>query len=102
MNEEKIIVIARIKVKDDAVEEAKQLVLAVAENSRAEAGNINYDIHQAVDDPTVFMWHETWANKTAIEGHFQEPFFKEFYAKAEKLIAEPPQITQTKMITEKV
>ncbi len=91
-----------MKVKEDAVEAAKAAALKIVADSRAEAGNINYDIHQAIDDPTVFVWHETWANKAAIDEHFETDFFKEFFANVEKFAAEPPQITLTKMITEKV
>ncbi len=92
---------ARDKVKENMIEEAKQAALAIVADSRAEEGNINYDIHQALDDPAVFVWHETWANKAAIDEHFETQFFKDFYAQVEKFAAEPPQITLTKMITEK-
>ncbi len=102
MNNEKIVLMARLKVKENAVEEAKNAALAIVADSRMEEGNINYDIHQAIDDPTVFVWHETWANKAAIDEHFATDFFKAFFAEVEKLAAEPPQITLTKMITEKV
>lgn len=99
MSDEKIVLVARLKVKDDAIEEAKQAALAIVADSRAEEGNINYDIHQAVDDPTVFVWHETWKNKAAIDEHFETEFFKGFFAKVETFAAEPPQITLTKMIS---
>ncbi len=92
---------ARLKVKDDAIEETKKAALSIVADSRAETGNINYDIHQAIDDPTVFVWHETWADKAAIDEHFETQLFKNFFAKVEKFAAEPPQITLTKMITEK-
>lgn len=101
MSDETIVLVARLKVKDGAVEEAKQAALDIVADSRAEAGCVNYDIHQAIDDPTVFVWHETWKNKTAIDEHFETDFFKNFFAKVEKFAAEPPQITLTKMITEK-
>ena len=101
MNNEKIILVARLKVKDDAVEEAKKAALAIVSDSRAEKGNINYDIHQAINDPTVFVWHETWASKAAIDEHFATTFFKDFSVKVEKIAVEPPQITLTKMISEK-
>ena len=101
MNDEKIILVARLKVKEDSIEEAKKAALAIVSDSRAEKGNINYDIHQAIDDPTVFVWHETWADKAAIDEHFETPFFKDFFAKVEMIAAEPAQITLTKMITEK-
>ena len=101
MNDEKIVLVARLKVKEDSIEEAKKAALEIVADSRAEAGNINYDVHQAIDDRTVFVWHETWANKAAIDEHFETQFFKDFFAKVEKFAAEPPQMTLTKMITEK-
>ena len=101
MTDEKIVLIARLKVREDAVEQARQAALEIVADSRAEAGCVNYDVHQAIDDPTVFIWHETWADKAAIDEHFETDFFKKFSAKVEKLAVEPPQITLTKMFTEK-
>ena len=101
MNDQEIVLIARLKVRDDAVEEAKRLALKIVADSRVEEGCLNYDVHQAVDDPTVFVWHETWKNRAALDEHFEFPYFKEFFAAAGALAAEEPQITITKMISEK-
>lgn len=101
MSDEKIVLVARLQVREDAVEEAKQAALDIVADSRAEDGCINYDVHQAIDDPTVFIWHETWKNKAAIDEHFETDFFKKFAAAVERLAVEPPQIILTKMITEK-
>ena len=101
MSDEKIVLVARLKVREDAVEEAKKLALGITDDSRNEEGCVNYDVHQAIDDPTVFIWHETWKNKSALDNHFELDYFKEFFDKAGALAAEPPQITVTKMITEK-
>jgi quinol monooxygenase YgiN len=101
MSDEKIVLMARLKVKDDAVDEAKRLALGLVADSRGEEGCINYDIHQAIDDQTVFVWHETWKNKAALDEHFEKPYFKDFFARASDLAAEPPQINLTKMISEK-
>ncbi|MBX7053802.1 MAG: antibiotic biosynthesis monooxygenase [Pyrinomonadaceae bacterium] len=98
MNEE-IVLIARLKVKEDSVETAKSAALAIVEDSRAEDGNINYDVHQAIDDPSLFIWHETWKSKAAIDEHFGTPFFQTFFATVEPLAAEPPVITLTKKLT---
>ncbi len=99
MNDEKIVLIARLKVKADKVEEAKAAALAIVADSRGEAGNINYDIHQSIEDETQFFWHETWANKSALDEHFETPFFKEFFGIVEQIAADPPQIYVTKKIT---
>ncbi|MEZ5345982.1 MAG: putative quinol monooxygenase [Pyrinomonadaceae bacterium] len=100
MSDEKIVLIARLKVKADKVEEAKAAGLAIVADSRAEAGCINYDIHQSIEDETVFFWHETWANKAAIDEHFETPFFQEFFKVVGEVAAEPPQINLTKKITD--
>jgi quinol monooxygenase YgiN len=102
MNDEQIVLIARLQVKADKVEEAKAAAMAIVAASRAEAGNINYDIHQSIEDETVFMWQETWANKAAIDEHFATPFFQKFFGIVGEIAAEPPQINLTKMITDKV
>lgn len=101
MSDEKIVLIARLKVKADKIEELKTASMALVEDSRREAGNINYDIHQSTEDETLFFWHETWANKAAIDEHFATPFFGEFFKVVEEIAAEPPQINLTRMITEK-
>lgn len=96
---EQIVLIARLKVKEDSIEAAKSAALAIVEPSRAEAGNINYDVHQSIEDPTLFIWHETWANKAAIDEHFATTFFQTFFATVEPLAAEPPVITLTRKLT---
>jgi quinol monooxygenase YgiN len=101
MANEEIVLIARLKVKADRVEELKSAALAIVGESRNEAGNINYDIHQSIEDETVFFWHETWVNKAAIDEHFGTPFFGEFFKVVGDVAAEPPQINLTRMITEK-
>ena len=101
MNDEKIVLIARLKVKAESVEKLKAAALKIVADSRNEASCINYDIHQSIEDETLFFWHETWANKAALDEHFATPFFGEFFKTVEEVAAEPPQINLTKMITEK-
>ena len=101
MDNENIVLIARLKVKADKIEELKTAALAIVADSRNEAGNINYDIHQSIEDETIFLWHETWVSKAAIDEHFATPFFGEFFKVVEEIAAEPPQINLTRMISEK-
>src|SRR5205085_8800020 len=99
MDNEQIVLIARLKVKADGVERVKSAALAIVPPSRREAGCINYDIHQSIEDDTVFFWHETWVNKAAIDQHFDTDFFNEFFKVASELAAEQPQISLTRKIT---
>ncbi len=101
MNDKKIVLIAQLKVKKGNEDEAKQAALAIVADSRREAGCINYDFHQAIDDSTIFVWHETWANKSALEAHGKTEHFKQFSAAVKDITDEPLQLTLTKMISEK-
>jgi len=96
-----LVLIARLKVKPNSVESAKQAALAIIEDSRAEDGCLNYDFHQAIDDETIFIWHETWENKAAIEAHGASKHFKSFSRLIKDSVDEPLQITLTRMVSEK-
>lgn len=100
-NDENIVLFARLKVKKEAVEQAKKAALAIIEPSRAEKGCLNYDFHQAIDDDSIFVWHETWANQQAVEAHGASEHFKDFSRKIEDLTEQPLQLTFTKMISGK-
>ena len=99
-NDEKIVLIAHLNVKKDKVEDLKQAALAIVADSRSEPGCINYDVHQAIDNETVFIWHETWANKAALDEHFTKSYTKEFFARVDEFADEPPQINLSRKITE--
>jgi quinol monooxygenase YgiN len=99
MSDAKIVLVARLKVKSEMVEVAKKAALDLVSPSRAEAGCINYDVHQAIDDETVFVWHETWKSKLALDEHFETPEFKSFFAIVGEIATEPSQMTITKMIS---
>lgn len=99
MSEENIVLMARLKVKGDKIEEAKEAAFAILEPSRSEAGCISYDFHQVLDDPTVFLWHETWENQKAIDEHFEMSYFKEFAATVEKIAEAPPQIILSRKLS---
>ena len=101
MNDEKIVLIARLKIKSGSVEAAKQAALAIIADSRAENGCLNYDFHQAIDDETIFVWHETWENKAAIIAHGASEHFRDFSAIIKDSVEEPLQITLTRMVSEK-
>lgn len=101
MSGENIVLIARLKIKKEAVAAARRAALAIVEDSRRESGCLNYDFHQGADDETIFLWHETWENKAAIEAHGKSAHFKKFSAAIKDLTLEPLHVTLTKMVSEK-
>ena len=96
--EDRVAVIARFKAKQGKDLELKELLLTIIEPSRADEGCISYDLHQAIDDPAVFMFYEIWRNKDLLGRHSTGPHLQAFRSKAKDLLAEPPEVIQLKKI----
>jgi quinol monooxygenase YgiN len=57
-------------------EELKQELLKLSAPTRAEAGNLKYDLYQSPDRPNHFMRYEVWRNPPALENHKATPHIK--------------------------
>ena len=100
MADTKITVLARFKAKDGMEEKIKQEIMACVAPTRAEAGCINYDLHQSTDDKRIFILYENWTSKQVLDEHLAMPYLKALAAAAEELCSEPLDITIWKMISE--
>lgn len=86
-------VIATINAKAGQETTLRDALLALIPTTRKEPGCINYDLHQATDDPRLFLFHENWTSRPHLDNHLARPHLQAFLAKADELLAEPPQIT---------
>ena len=86
-------VLATIKAKAGQEAVLRQELLTLIPTTRKEPGCLNYDLHQAVDNPALFLFHENWTSKQHLDDHLAQPHLKAFLGKAGALLAEPPQIT---------
>ena len=91
MTDEKFTFIGHIKAKNGCEQAVKQQLQSLIAQSRKEPGNIHYDQYQALDNESVFMFHETWKDQKAMDYHMATPHIKRFLAKESELIAEPIQ-----------
>jgi quinol monooxygenase YgiN len=85
-------VIAILKAKPGKEAVVKQELLALIPPTRKEPGCINYDLHEDMENPARFVFHENWASMTDLEAHLERPHLKALMAKAGELLAEPPQL----------
>ncbi len=93
MNAKSLTVVALVKAQPGKETEVRKELLSLVEPSRKDAGCLNYDLHQAVDDPTRFMFHENWTSKADLDRHLQKPGLQAVLARVGRMVAEPPQIT---------
>lgn len=76
-------VIARMRAKPGKQAELRAALEALIEPTTKDEGCINYDLHQGVDDPAVFVFYENWADRAAHAAHaahMQAPHLQRFIA----------------------
>ncbi|MDD2318636.1 MAG: putative quinol monooxygenase [Geobacteraceae bacterium] len=100
MADKKVTVLAKFKAKEGMEEKVRQEIMVCVEPTRAEAGCINYDLHQSADDKRVFMLYENWVSKKLLDEHLQMPYLKKLAAVAAEICSEPLEITLWEMISE--
>jgi len=93
MNNTPVTVVATLKARPGQEAALRQALLALIPPTRQEPGCLNYDLHVAAEQPAVFMFHENWESKGDLDAHLQKPHLTAFLARANDLLAEPPQIT---------
>ena len=93
MNAKSLTVVAQIKAKPGTESQVRQELLSLVAPSRKDAGCLNYDLHQALDNPALFLFHENWTSKAQLDQHLETPDLQAVLARLGQLVAEPPQIT---------
>jgi quinol monooxygenase YgiN len=84
-------VIATIKMKEDKLDEAKQLLRKLAETVRRdEPGTLAYIPLQRKDDPTTFVFYEKYESDEALQTHSAN--LRKFGAEFGAVVAGPPDI----------
>jgi quinol monooxygenase YgiN len=93
MNAKTLTVIAQVKAQPGKESLVRQELLSLVAPSRKDAGCINYDLHQAKDNPALFLFHEKWASKAQLDAHLAKPDLQAVLGRVGQMVAEPPQIT---------
>lgn len=94
----KINITAIIKSKPETTEVTKEILTEMALNSKNEKACIQYDLHQSIEEPTCFFFHEIWEDEESLALHNTKPYILKFVKQAETILAETPEIYKTKKI----
>lgn len=93
---ETIFVVVRYRVKAGMEQKFRELFLPLTEASKSDEGCISYDLHQAIDDSTLFVLYEAWESRERLNDHATKPHVRNFRSKAKDVLAEPPELTLLK------
>jgi quinol monooxygenase YgiN len=91
---EPLTVIVRVRAKAGQESRLRQEMQRLVAPTRAEAGCIDYELHQSQTDPALFALYENWMSQAALDAHFQTPYLKTFFKLLPELADGPSDITK--------
>jgi quinol monooxygenase YgiN len=93
-----VTVVVRLKAKAGKEAQVRQELFSLLAPTRAEQGCINFDMHEAPHDPSVFLFHENWTSEENLVRHFETPHIKRWINLTETLLAEPLDLTRWRRV----
>ena len=82
-------VIVRLEVKPERVDEFLKLVSFNASESRNEPGNLRFDVVRSVDNPTIYRLYEVYRDDAAIRAHQETAHYARWRTEIEALLVTP-------------
>jgi len=82
-------IIVRLEVKPDRVQDFLKLVAFNAAASRKEPGNLRFDVVRSVDNPTLYRLYEVYRDDDAIGAHQATPHYAKWRAEIEAMLVTP-------------
>ena len=93
MSKTSLTVVATFQARPGKEVELRAALIGLLAPTRNEAGCLNYDVHQSVDDPEKFLFHENWTSKAHLDAHLQSPHVKALLPHVDELCTGFPEIT---------
>lgn len=79
-------VVAYMRAAPGKRDELKAGLEALIEPTSKEAGYVNYDLHQGVEDEDLFIFYENWESGEHLDAHLATPHLVDFAAKMGDLL----------------
>ena len=82
-------IVVRLEVKPERVDDFLKLVSFNAAESRKEAGNLRFDVLRSIDNPTLYRLYEVYRDEAAIAAHQATPHYAKWRPEIESLLVTP-------------
>ncbi len=87
-----VAVIAKLKIKEGMMDEAKRIFEDFFPNVKGESGTLSYTLNKDRSDPDLLVVLERYEDEASLKSHSSQPYFAEFSSKIGKCLAGPPEI----------
>ena len=83
---ELVTVIAHMRAQPGKEQELRDALEALIEPTRQEEGYVNYDLHQGIEDSSLFYLYENWESVGTHETHMNQPHLQDFAGRLDDLL----------------
>lgn len=74
----KLPMVVKFKVKKENIDLVKQALIDILEPTRNEEGCLLYELHQDINDPSIFMFYEVWQTVGHWKAHDKQSHIEAF------------------------
>jgi len=71
-------IVARIEAADGQADLVRRELLKLVEPTRAEAGCLQYDLHEDNQRPGLFLFFENWESRELWQAHMESPHLQAY------------------------
>ncbi len=84
-----IVLVVTYTIQEGKIEQAKEYVRLMQENTRREPGCRFYVGHQSNDNPRKICFYEQYENQAALDAHIAAPYFADYIVNGMRKLIEP-------------
>lgn len=78
--------VVEMKAKQGKEEELRQALTALVAPTRQEKGCLDYDLHESLDEPGLFIFYENWQSRPDLDSHARSAHIKAFQSRQSGLL----------------
>ncbi len=84
-----VTVVATFKAKSGYEQTLKTELLKLIPPTIQEEGCINYDLHESLEEPGLFLFHENWRSREELDQHLSMPYVTAMLRRTQDMLAQP-------------
>lgn len=93
MSETSLFVFATISPKHEHFEASKNAILNILQETRAEPGCLQFELHENAAEKSLFLYEE-WASESALEEHYLKPYTSQVFESYKEWLSAPVDIVK--------
>lgn len=79
-------VVAHLRAAEGKVDDLRDVLTALVGPTTQEDGNVNYDLHESVDEPGLFYFYENWESGDHLDAHMASPHLQAAIGRLDELV----------------